>query len=1261
MSRLLTPYAPTPKGRAAAARDPRSHAQEVAGPYRSQSSNPAIRAQATPHEHRLVPNPLDALDPHVAPTPPPLTPLGSLLATAPLAAIHPTPASAGVARLVNLLHLPKSLEDPETAYMEASLHGVQPPAALRKAYRRDYGPGLYAQIQKAALHKLSSEDNLGEPADLTNLALLVATAGGSAYLGGALKGAEAGAGVLEGADAAATGGRAATALRGAGKALTFPLRHPVITGASPLAAQAPVAAVHGDPAELGKALHGTGVEADLLAGAGRAITQAVPGVAGNALSDALSLPAQVLPSTYLTGKAAANAIGGNPAELDALRKGYRETSAFPALLEGHLGEAAQRAGEHPLYTALEALAVKAAVGHGAGWLLRKGGHPDFQHEQRPPTTAYGDVQRQRGLYSNDAFSRILQRHADARRPESPYGGLQMRPGETTRHLQQALDREVYTGDVVRRGEQQRTQAEVGAMRPAQDADAGVARLAMEGYARDPERAMADLTQYRDSLIAQQDRLPPSFREANQGVVEAINDALVSGDPQAMFDASTAYARHQAPVTKELVRLGILDEHQAAKATEIPYARTWMGSSHGLSKADEAMYEEIRQQMSQSGLSGGERGQLLGRLSRLRSRAQTLDAEGNPLSLDQIREHMRASGVGAPHSFVTQKLPAPAGPSSFYQPPTEHPSLAGPARTGEASTIGAFDPGWDAAQEQAVHSQTILDQAHGFRERLERFSLNGPEGATFSDYRQAQHATQHPEDFGMELPDVPGGWVPVAESPWLARKETTDSLAEVGSAGEALPATRSSESFAGGIADNMLQPGPGRYRLIPKTVADRLRLHYAEIAPVEKGAQAVTGALKGAWLPTSPKWITGNAVDNYVVRAFSTGVTPRDMVSGKRFAALFEEVLTPRERARALEPMISGGLFGSYPRLTPHREMRQFVGSRIEPLARAAHAVLSSPGIRTGAALYRRYRDTVFEFDSKFIEQLPQYGQLSKLARKELDMSRSEFRRAVAAKDEVVKDYIRGFRDPEKVDQMARGIESVFGNWGKVGPEARRFLNTLAPFWMWGRAAIKFAFLTMPRDHPILTGLIAASEQMTREERQKLGLDKGGDEPVPPFLQGGVPGPGGGVIGLSGLTTYGTAGNLPEFLANSTWPQIADQVKALSGVDWKGDQLVDSLGRPASELERIKAAVVGSVDQFLPFLNVARSITDRGASGALPAREYPAPTVDYLRGLHNTQQINVPVSGSGGASSGNPLDALDQQLDGGGNPLDQLDKALEAGG
>jgi hypothetical protein len=1215
--------------------------REVDGPYRSQSSNPEIRAQASPHEHRRL-NPFDRASVSVP----------SALQVPDLAHLPPAPAPVDFSRFFKNA-IPTRLEDPYTAFDMARFHAVQPPAILRREWRRDYGPGIYAQVQHAALAKIASEEALEEPADLTNLIVGAATLGGGLWARGALSGADAAAGAVEGASA---GGRASTALRLAGRALSFPVRHPVITGGSPLAAQAPLAAFHGNPGELKKALEGTGVLAAALGGAGKGVEKAVPGVAGHAIADALSLPAQVLPSTYLTTKAAAKAIGGDPEELNALRQQFQQTSAFPALLSGHLGEAAERAQEHPLYTALEALALKAGVGLGAGAIARRLRIPGTGHELRPDLVAYGDVAKQQGPYSNDLITRFFQRRSDAARPRGADGEVLLRPREVSRHLRSALDREVFAGEQVRRGNQRQVAHELNAAKPADQTQADVVSHAIQGIARNPDRAVFDLQSYRDELVAQQPNLTASELTANRRQIEAIDAALANPNPDAIYSAVRTFVDQQRPITEGLVERGLLDPQQARKAIAIPYARVHMDAGYGLSRADLAEEARIREAMKQSGLSPQERGQLLGSLSRVRAKMQTLSSAGDPLTLDAIEQHMRDSGIEpAGLGFVTQRAAPASGPASFFQPPNERAQLPRQRRTGEATARGTFDPSWDAVVQQAIHGRTILDRVHNFEHLVDRFGLRSPDGRAFKDSAEAKRAAEHPEDFNMQLPDVPGGWRPFRLSPWLAKKAEAEAASGLGH-NNALEADHPTmvENFSADAIKNALEPGDGPVVLMPKVVTDRMRQHFQEIYPVEKSVQAITGAFKGAVLPTSPKWAAGNALDNYVVRSFGTGITPRDMLTGRRFARLFEKELTPEQRARALESIVPGGLYGSYARIQPYRALEQFAGTKIEPLARAAHAVLTSPGVRTVAELYRRYRDTVFELDSKYVEQLPQYGQLSKQARHELGMTRRQFRNAINAEAPVVMDLIRGFRNPEHVDHFAKSVENVFGNWGKNGPEARRFLTTWAPFWMWGRAAIKFAFVTLPRDHPLLTGLIAASEQMTREEREKLGFDFAGKEPLPGFLQGGIPSGGGGVTALGSLTTFGTFSDLPQFLASVPAPQFSSAILAGLGIDWKGDRLVDGKGRPASDTERIKAAVLGTADAFIPFLNVGRAISTRGAAGLSPFRSYPKSTVDYLRGLHNTQTIHVPIKegGEGGGSS-NPFESA--ELGGGeeSNPFDSF--------
>jgi hypothetical protein len=1045
---------------------------------------------------------------------------------------------------------------------------------------------------------------------------------------------------------------ARTGARTAGKGARFGKRHPFVSATGlDLAAQAPVVAKSGDPSQFKGALEGTGTAAGLLGSAGSAVKSVVPGVAGNALSDLISLPAQVPPSVYLVGKAGVEAAQGRPQTWERLKTSFLKHDALALLAQGKGSEALKAAGEHPVYTGLEALGVKAAVGRGvsAPGRLLESGKPV---EQRPPLHVYGERSIRRGPYSRDAITAARQRLADRRAMERrpgpmmedihgrPQQSIRAKPRQARKYLADFTDRTTYANEQVRRGEHRRTEHELAQVKP-RGAQADVVSQLVQGIARDPERAIADLRNYRDNLVAAQRDLSPAQVVANRATIKQIDAALKSPDPERVAAAATAYVRQQAPVVQELVDRGLLSARQAEKSVAIPYARTHMGASHGLSQADRGALEQVHQEMRQSGLSNEERGRLLGRWNRLNSRRQTLDQHGNPLSLEAIHEHMRASGVHPEErGFVTQRLGGQKGPISHYRTYTERNRLPSARRTGEATAKGTADFSWDALVNQAVHSRSLLDSVKSFDRLTKEGVMRGPGGKWFKNPQEARLAIEHPAEFGMQLPEVPGGWVPWRIAPFLAKRGELEAARQYGEGASVDALHADIPELADTVMRDAIEqaraPGEGDTGLIPKVVADRLAQHFQPALPVEKTAQAITGGFKGAVLPTSPGWAAGNIIDNYLVRALSIGGGPVSITGGRAFGRSLTAELGPAEATRALESIVPGGLYGSYKRVQPYRAAEQFVGTRLEPVWRAAHALRVTPGPKQLMDLYGKYRDAVFEADSKFVEQTPQYGALSRAARRDLNMTRLQFLHAVRTGDAAVRGLARGLRNTDEQIRYAREVEKTFGNWGKNSPQARRFLTTWAPFWMWARASARFVLMTLPRDHPITTALLSASEQMTREERQKLGYDFNAKLPLPGFLQSGIPGPGGSAYKLSNLTSFGTFADYPQFLASIPAPQFSALVLGGLGLDWKGDKLVDSKGREAGALERVKAALAGTLDGYVPFLNPARQYAKYGVGGLSPVRKYPKSTVDYLRWLQGqSQEITVPIKGAPPAPGSKP--------------------------
>jgi len=138
--------------------------KEVAGPYRSQSSNPKIRSKATKHEHREV-----GVAPPVAPKPKPRK-------------VRYKPSAA--TKALDLLKPPPP--DPHVSRILAKEAGIFPPDEEARTH-----PRAYKRSSDIALRKLSQHENLGEPEDITHAieAASLATGGVSAFKI-ALKGAE---------------------------------------------------------------------------------------------------------------------------------------------------------------------------------------------------------------------------------------------------------------------------------------------------------------------------------------------------------------------------------------------------------------------------------------------------------------------------------------------------------------------------------------------------------------------------------------------------------------------------------------------------------------------------------------------------------------------------------------------------------------------------------------------------------------------------------------------------------------------------------------------------------------------------------------------------------------------------------------------------------------------------------------------------------------------------------------------------------------
>jgi hypothetical protein len=78
---------------------------------------------------------------------------------------------------------------------------------------------------------------------------------------------------------------------------------------------------------------------------------------------------------------------------------------------------------------------------------------------------------------------------------------------------------------------------------------------------------------------------------------------------------------------------------------------------------------------------------------------------------------------------------------------------------------------------------------------------------------------------------------------------------------------------------------------------------------------------------------------------------------------------------------------------------------------------------------------------------------------------------------------------------------MYGKYGKFPPGLRRAIANYTPFMAWSLNAVQFMYSVLPKDHPVLTSLIASSNIATEDWRKKHGLK------VDPFALGTARSPG----------------------------------------------------------------------------------------------------------------------------------------------------------
>jgi hypothetical protein len=593
-------------------------------------------------------------------------------------------------------------------------------------------------------------------------------------------------------------------------------------------------------------------------------------------------------------------------------------------------------------------------------------------------------------------------------------------------------------------------------------------------------------------------------------------------------------------------------------------------------------------------------------------AQLLNEHGYPLSLQEIEAEMHDRGIEPP-GFLSHRAPAN---SDFYQPSFGGATLEKGGRTGKAVVSGSQLGGVDSLVRQLRRSRGLVDRARAWNKAVDRFGVEVKEVDTAADAKKAQ---ADPARYGLDPATKP---TPVPRYPFMARKGEIEGALENQSPSVAEDSAGATLARAIDDAQHGALPKDAKVVFMPEAVVKQLRAD-AEPSPGGlKAMQAVTTGFKRTVLPFSPSFYIGNGLDN-LIRTVLSGANPAHFALGVKAA----HALSAEQRAE----LLAGAHYASVDAIAPHRTVDAVV-TGYDPLSKGVRSFAEwshkhgwkQAAVKAGPRLFSAFSHYLLTTNALLSEKLPQYGVLGKSVLKDIRKTQGSWAKAITHLDEAVQEFAKGAENPDRMIQLQKDLERVYGNYTRMSPGARKVWSTITPFWLWTRAAYKFTYLTMPANHSIATGLLAASANATRSEREQYGLDKEGKEPVPEYYQG-IPLPDGGVLPLANYNSFDYSSDPYEAISSLTVPQIKSVVEAIGGKTWKGDEVKGG--------NRAKAALWAAASSFVPLMNDLTEEGEEGSRHLAPHLSLPHPVsaAKVQQSREPWETISIPQSDTEGES------------------------------
>lgn len=1020
-------------------------------------------------------------------------------------------------------------------------------------------------------------------------------------------------------------------------------------------------------------------------------------LAANIGKDAVDLPAEVIPSTYYTARAGVQAAEGNPGPaiqmgkqvLGSLTsaKGWEQHPLNNALMVSGGLSALTRAG----YGAADVagLTDRTKLVRPSERLYGNAVTQRMPYSRDPLIRA-----RQKLADSNDLplAGKIPGRTTFAarvgRKVDEVYGTNATRwRNERTRidaERQAAVTRGHSVPAQVRQLARNAKDPLAPLVHPEITGKEGV-NLILQGAIRRPGTVGADLQNLIDMVSAHTYEKGSAAEKAQAdtlGRLQALkNDKQFVNHPAAAFGAASKAAVDLAKEQKNLVQRGYITQEQTDHARLVPYAVSHMGATrdvtaearaHDQAKADVVTAQaKLNAAVKQIAAAPAEEA---GGFAHVQALQKTLEdaqhkesvlavppAERNALvhpdtgarvTDEEIRAHMKANGVDPDKvGFVSHRLGTVA--QAKWGSLTRQALAETKERTGEAFRGGLTDISHDQVVRQHERSALITHRHDSTQRLINTFVLRKLD--PFSDFDRDQAVRAADDQEFRAAHGVPDGvkLQPFRMAPQFARRgqitaikaglvSPIESLLGGEDNADTLPIARRDYTPVG---DAVKAEGPGSYGLIADDAAHRLIQHEAPANAMGRLARSSSSLFRGATLPFSPHRVVGLPQETALRLAVGrAGLTSR-IFGGRLLKTLGSEDFqagTPEAKdyldgltARALGGQQSGQAL----RLKTYNGPDYYRGTIFEGGAKVLQNVKGTPGIGHVMAAFKTVSNSILHWQRQAVEVQAGRTALGKAALLQLKQDTGYgWPRALVLQQKAVEDFAKGLVNTKSQDTFGRYVDTMMGKWSNNSPLMTSALRA-SPFLSWYTNSLKFLYGTLPHEHPVITGLLAAANTATTGQRAAVGMSgplSGNPGEIEGYEEGGVPF-GGKVLDLAHYSPFGAVSDLAGAPLSELPPITIAAAQGLAGLnyEWEYPKAANGLREEPPTAQKFQLAFESLLDTIMPGVSVAERGATEPSSFLKPFAIYKpyaiAPTSSSLTGGSLTGG-----SLTGGSLTGGPL-------------------------